>query len=420
MSEKLVKLRIRPSRDGKRFTYFLDYLDEKGKRQRPTLRHADKRKAERQRDQKERELRMGIVSPKSMRLSRFLEDSLERTGDQIKESTRKEYEAAMNDFIEVISNCDFQKVTLDHGELFRQKCLDKGNSKATVAKKLRHLKRLFQLAVRRKQLDENPLRYIEMPKSPKKKVEIYTLRECERILKAAGDCQENTEVRWDLLVMVSLVTAMRKSELLNTTLDDIDFETQTIEVSPKKDTAQTWKWDIKDTDRRTLPLTDEITAMLIDRVNGLPEGYPYVFVPPARYDYIQNLRSKGNWTFCDARLKVINNFTRQFDKILERASVRHGKFHDLRRTAITNWFANGMSEYDVMTLAGHASFTTTHEFYLAVADDLVDRARLASVQGLGQDLARIWHAPDFRKATKKAVKHKCLTANVLSDGQRRT
>jgi hypothetical protein len=37
-----------------------------------------------------------------------------------------------------------------------------------------------------------------------------------------------------------------------------------------------------------------------------------------------------------------------------------------------------MSEHEVMLLAGHASFATTHEFYLAVADDLMDRARRAA------------------------------------------
>ena len=52
------------------------------------------------------------------------------------------------------------------------------------------------------------------------------------------------------------------------------------------------------------------------------------------------------------------------------------------------WFANGMSEYDVMTLAGHSSFATTHKFYLAVADDLIHRARVATTQGLRQKLVR--------------------------------
>ena len=32
-----------------------------------------------------------------------------------------------------------------------------------------------------------------------------------------------------------------------------------------------------------------------------------------------------------------------------------------------------MSEYDVMKLAGHSDFRTTHKYYLVVKADLVDR-----------------------------------------------
>ena len=53
----------------------------------------------------------------------------------------------------------------------------------------------------------------------------------------------------------------------------------------------------------------------------------------------------------------------------------------------------GMTEHDVMVLAGHASFATTHEFYLAVADDLVDRARVATAQRLRQKLVRFGTPP---------------------------
>jgi len=79
---------------------------------------------------------------------------------------------------------------------------------------------------------------------------------------------------------------------------------------------------------------------------------------------------------------VANNFSSKFRLILQRAHVRDGKFHDIRNTALSNWFANGLSEYDVMTLAGHASFSTTHRFYLAVASDLVDRARQATTRSV--------------------------------------
>ena len=112
-----------------------------------------------------------------------------------------------------------------------------------------------------------------------------------------------------------------------------------------------------------------------------------VLVPPGRYHHIQQaLRSCGKWTLSNARNKVINNFTKQFNKILAMAHVEKRTFHDIRKTAITEWFRQGLSEYDVMTLAGHANFATTHRFYLAVADDLVDRARQATTHQVSQEL----------------------------------
>ena len=38
---------------------------------------------------------------------------------------------------------------------------------------------------------------------------------------------------------------------------------------------------------------------------------------------------------------------------------------------------------------GHSSFATTHKFYLAIADDLVHRARVATVQGLRQKVVQM-------------------------------
>ena len=81
--ESLVRLRTRPSRDGRTFKYFLDYKDENGKRRQVSLQHANRRKAERQRMQKERELRVGAVAAESMRLSKFLKDAMLKTGSQI-------------------------------------------------------------------------------------------------------------------------------------------------------------------------------------------------------------------------------------------------------------------------------------------------------------------------------------------------
>ena len=145
-----------------------------------------------------------------------------------------------------------------------------------------------------------------------------------------------------------------------------------------------------------------------------PEGYPYVFVPPERFDRIQEARRAGKWTIRQGKCPIAN-FRRQWQIILARAGVEQGTFHDLRRTCITNWFAHGLSEYEVMIMAGHASFDTTRKFYMAVRNDLLAKARRASSEAMklisGTHLAR---TPLETPKTKKAAEHKCLTAKDLS------
>lgn len=420
--KQLVKLWERPSSDGKRFRYYLLYTDDEGKRRQKSLGHANKQKAERERATLERHLRMAFSDACPMTLRQFVDVSLARTGDQIRESTQREYRGAMRDFIKVVGNMDYQQVSLKDAEFYRQRCLDRGNSRATVAKKLRHLKCIFGAGVKRRLLGENPLQYISMPRYSKNDIRRYSDKECEQLLKAAQDFTESSNgrraVKWDLLVVVALSTGLRRGELLNCTWKDIDFEEQTIRVAPKDDAVETWEWLIKDTDRRILPLTDELIQLLADHQGRQPEGYPYVFVPPTRYDYIQReLRARGFWTYSDSRLKVVNNFKRDFDLILHRAGISDGEFHDLRRTAICNWFAEGMSEFDVMKLAGHADFRTTHRFYLRVRDDLVQRARRAMERGLCQKLLQKCCNCPSSQASKKASTRKRLPHNDLPNGQ---
>lgn len=387
---QLVRLRTRPSRDGQTFKYFFDYKDENGRRRQISLGHADRRKALRQRDQKERELRMGVAAAESMRLSSFLKDSLERTRGQVRESTLYQARIAMKHFIKVIGDVEYDRISHSHGERFVQVWLDKENSPATVAKKLRHLKRLFQLAVYRGQLDENPIRQVRLPRVPQQKVHAFSDDECLRLVRSAEGYftvqsakRRSQPIAWPLLIRAALCTGMRRGELLNTTWHDIDFEKKIIEVAPKPDTDSTWEWYVKDTDRRRLPLTDELVTLFAQHQAEQPARYPYVFVPPARYDYIRGLREQGEWS-TERGKDPVNNFDRQFRTVRGRARISDGTFHDLRRTCLTNWLADGLREYDVTQMAGHASFETTRKFYLAVKNDLLDKARQASSKAMGR------------------------------------
>ena len=63
---------------------------------------------------------------------------------------------------------------------------------------------------------------------------------------------------------------------------------------------------------------------------------------------------------------------------LVHVKVGKGEFHDFRCTCLSRWLSNGLSEYDVMNLAGHAKFETTRQFYLAVREDLLRLSRANS------------------------------------------
>jgi integrase len=207
---------------------------------------------------------------------------------------------------------------------------------------------------------------------------------------------------------------MRRGELLNCTWSDIDLVAQTLTVSPKDDTKETWAWLIKDCDRRTLPLTEEVIQTLADHQSHQPERHPYVFVLPVRYVHIQDqLRAKGRWRYSDSRQKLIPKFNVTFGKILGHAGTDHGTFHDLRRTAISNWLAKGLSEFEVMKLAGHSNFSTTHRFYLCVRDDMIDRARKASIRPTNGDLARMWHATPSQSDAMKTAERNTLSVQEL-------
>jgi hypothetical protein len=201
--------------------------------------------------------------------------------------------------------------------------------------------------------------------------------EPSRLIQAAKQLGTRWPLKWELLFRMALCTGMRRGELLNTTWKDIDFEHKSVDVSPKKDAEYMWEWHIKDTDRRTLPLTDELVRLLAEHQATQPEKHPYLFIPADRYDYIQRLRNDGKWSV-QLGCCPVNNFDRQFKVVLKTAGIENGGFHDLRRTCLTNWFANGLNEHDVMTMAGHANFETTRRFYLAVCDDLLERTRQAS------------------------------------------
>ena len=111
--------------------------------------------------------------------------------------------------------------------------------------------------------------------------------EFERILAAARS------PIWKARILLAKTAGLRRGEILNLTLNDVDFAKGKIVVQPKEDTKYTWRWSVKDKDVRELPLVDKAAQLLIDIQAELPEGQPYLLLPPRRYQYLMSLKAKG-------------------------------------------------------------------------------------------------------------------------------
>ena len=372
----LVKLWLRPTRRKGLYVYYLRWTSIDGKEKYQSLGHSDKRKAEQQRREKQAQLTNGFVEPSKMRLSELLEDYLLRTRSQIEDSTAKAARYAMKDFIAALGNISAQTISYKHCEIFQNYCLEKRNlGPGTVNTHIKMLKRMYSLAIKRGQLDRNPFRGIRPLKVPKKLVRIFSREEFDKLLKAADSSI------WKARILLGKTCGLRRGEVLNLTANDIDFPNGKVYVQPKAEAQYTWRWPVKDKDRRELPLIEEVAQLLKDIQNDLPSDQPYLLLSPRTYRHVLKLKSERRLND-RVRKCPVQNFGRMSKIIFTKAGIEDGTFHDLRSTCITEWMEMGMLLHEVKELAGHADIKTTMQYYVGLRESLIDRARAASSAAL--------------------------------------
>jgi integrase len=193
--------------------------------------------------------------------------------------------------------------------------------------------------------------------------------------------------------IINLLETVEDDEALHLTWADVDFDRDTIQVSPKTEGMTTFAWTPKDFETRQVPVPGETTALLAKLQNSAPEGHAYVFLPADRFLLIKEARTRGLWR---EQQTVLNNFQRSFRRLVLRAAQKAPtlkdeegnptiSMHDLRRSAITNWSRKANMQ-TVMRMAGHSNIETTRRYYAATTEDqiaLVREASAAAIRGAG-------------------------------------
>lgn len=273
--------------------------------------------------------------------------------------------------------------------------LETGRKKVSVNSYVKMTRPLYKWAVRQGWIADDPFDGVRKFRIPLERIHVYKPCQIEALLVVSNDI-------WQARILAAVTAGMRRSEVLNLTLDDVNFEACEIAIQPKRDTAETWEYWPKNKKHRAVPLVPMLYNLIVSKIiPSLPAGQQYLALSEKRHWTLQRQRPLNY----RQRINPDENFTKPFKRIIERANcllsapnrIRNRTFHDLRRTCITFWTQNrDLSPQEVRELAGHADFKTTMEYYAAVRTDVCQRAQ-TTVGATGYDPATSG-PPDQRSA----------------------
>ncbi|MEZ4436974.1 MAG: tyrosine-type recombinase/integrase [bacterium] len=175
------------------------------------------------------------------------------------------------------------------------------------------------------------------------------------------DAAKRVGVRWYTFFLLALRTGLRKGELFALHWSEVDFEGKAITVKYTH-----WRGGSLVSPKSGRSRVVPMGADVIEALRDWREKTPGALVFPSR--------SGGVVTYIHSANTALN-------AALDRAGLRHIRFHDLRHTFASHLVLKGCSLRLVQLLMGHCSVTLT-ERYAHVGDDQL-AAAVEVLDGLG-------------------------------------
>lgn len=231
------------------------------------------------------------------------------------------------------------------------------------------LSQIFEDAIAKKKIAENPTRSVKKPKKKKFKPSFYTA--CQ--MKALFDAIDGEPI--SPMIRIAAVYGLRRSELLGIKWDSVDFENKqvTIQHVVSRFATTVEKDDTKtEESRRVYPMTPQIEKIFLD-AKKREEGNRRLFGDR----YTEN---EYVFKWDDGRMYDPNYITRTFRNILRKSGLPVIRLHDLRHSCASILLESGHNLKDVQQWLGHADIQTTGNIYGHLTND-----RLKTV---GDDMCR--------------------------------
>lgn len=225
---------------------------------------------------------------------------------------------------------ELSKINALHVEEFKQLKQEEGKSNKSINNYLGMLRKSLNCAEEWNIIRTVPK--IKMLKIPPQKFNFLTEDEYNKLL----DQTKRISLSFYNMVLFTLRTGVRVSELLGLKWSDIDFDRRLITI--KRSIVNGIEGTPKNNRERNIPLADDIFTILKEK---------------------KSLNS--NYVFLD---EIISRFAlnRALKKACKHAGVEIGGWHDLRHTFASKLANNGISLQVIQTLLGHSDLKMTQRY----------------------------------------------------------
>ncbi len=297
--------------------------------------------------------------------------------NKIKEVTHQRYLETLKR-MKPIYNIPLQQIS---GEMLKRFMFAQKDYSAEVIGKIYSLlKRVFDEAIRRKIITENPMVDVKKPKTTQIKKTVRALTEEEQ--KKLFDILITEDITYSQQMLISMLAGMRIGEINALQVNDVNFAFNTISIKRtmtrgRKGEAILGKEAKTDAGKRVLQMSHDVATILKDAI-GDKKGNEMIFLQ-------------------DGKLITTSQIYDQFIRVLRKYDILDETvegcidLHSLRHTFCTRCVEANMPPKVLQTILGHKNIKTTMDIYSSVFDkfqsDHIDNAS-KYLQSIGISIER--------------------------------
>ena len=237
----------------------------------------------------------------------------------------------------------FDQSTIDHANYSQIRTwivslVDAGVANVSVNRKIASLKAFYKFLLKTKQINASPLMKHKSLKTAKTLQIPFSEKEVEAVLSQMNSVLGFEEIRNKLIIDLFYTTGIRRAELINLKMSDVDLSRAIIKVVGKRNKE------------RLLPVLPILTEQFV--LYGV-ERTEIETNTDSDYFFLSKKGVKLNETFV---YRLINSY---FSTVSEKVKKSP---HILRHTFATHLLSNGADLNSVKELLGHSSLASTQVY----------------------------------------------------------